>query len=63
VKGVFEYDKTLLDRYEEIKGVLDYGSEAIPASQVRDEWVKYVELCLEPAGEYSWINLQSIFQY
>lgn len=48
--GVFEYNKSLLNRLHEAEMVLKGSGVPIPASRVRNEWSCLVELQIEPAG-------------
>lgn len=55
---VFQFDKSLLNRLEEARNVLQLKSSVVPAFLVRDEWACHVELIIEPAGK-----LKSIFNF
>lgn len=49
---VFEFEKSLLDRLQESRNLLEVGGDDyIKASQIRHEWELYAELKLEPAGK------------
>lgn len=47
---VFRYDKSLLTRLYECKDVLKATEKAVPASKVREQWMYFVEMQIEPAG-------------
>ncbi|XP_062131093.1 protein nessun dorma [Drosophila sulfurigaster albostrigata] len=47
---VYTYEKSYLERLKEAEAVLLWENAAIPASQVRLEWISYIELYIEPTG-------------
>ncbi|XP_060663135.1 protein nessun dorma [Drosophila nasuta] len=47
---VYTYEKSFLERLKEAEAVLLWENAAIPASQVRSEWISYIELYIEPTG-------------
>ena len=50
---VFEFEKCLLQRMEECLNVLSWENNSVPASAVRSEWAYFIELQIEPTGNYS----------
>lgn len=55
---VFEFEKTLLDRLQEYRNILevrDDDGDYIKASQIRHEWELYAELKMEPAGKIRYL--------
>lgn len=50
--SVFIFEKSLLERLDESANVLKCSDTPVPASQVHSEWAYYVELQIEPAGEF-----------
>lgn len=49
--NVFEFEKSLLERMNESRNVLQCKGSSVPASEVREEWACHVELKIEPAGK------------
>lgn len=47
---VYEFEKSLLTRMQEISAVLGARDEPIGAGAVRTEWANYVEIAIEPTG-------------
>lgn len=50
---VYEFEKTLLTRFDELIDILQWNNEPIPASEIKSQWAYFIELCIEPTGKLS----------
>ncbi|XP_050088743.1 protein nessun dorma isoform X1 [Anopheles aquasalis] len=47
---VYEFNKTLLTRLMETRNVLNGSGGNVRASEIRSEWISYIEVVVEPTG-------------
>lgn len=50
MEDVYTFSKTILDRKQEIENILQIG-KLVPASKVKNEWINFMEVAVEPTGK------------